>query len=483
MYVSRVTIENIKSFNGPRKVDLTLTRPDGSHAGWTVLAGRNGAGKTTLLRALALALSGPVAARGLVQGFENWVTRGAESGSASAEIVRDKDFDKFTASGRTQNKFGTGLRWTPPGEAAAGRKSVQPALGEIRSNSRTQSASAAQRGPWADNPVGWFCAAYGPFRRMAGGSGDVQRLMLASGPVARQASLFHEDASLAEGVAWLIEQHLRALEGREGALALKEAALSVLGDGLLPDGYRIKDVDSEGLWVTRGGHRFPLREMSDGFRTVAALVVDLLKQIHDAFGDHALGRGGEDEGPSPLQVPGVVIIDEIDAHLHVSWQRRIGPWLTTHFPNIQFIVTTHSPYICQAADPGGLIRLPGVDEGASPEVVPEDLYERVVYGSGDDAVLSDLFGLDTPYSERAEYARAEFVALESKVYEGDTSPETVARYKELKSLLSSSPTARAHEVSARLYRIADQVQDITDGYEDGAGNEARDAVGEAGEAK
>jgi hypothetical protein len=457
MYVSRVIVDNIKSFHGPRTVDLRLTRPDGSHAGWTVLAGRNGSGKTTLLRALALALSGPVAARGLVQGFENWMSRGEGVGTAHAKIVRDPAFDKFTASGRTTTNFWAGLRWTAPADGGGGRKSAQPALEGIRENPNAKSATPAQRGPWADNPVGWFCAAYGPFRRMAGGSGEVQRLMLASGPVARQASLFHEDASLAEGVAWLIEQHLRALEGREGAAGLKKAALSVLGDGLLPDGYRVEDVDSEGLWVTRDGHRFPLREMSDGFRTVAALVVDLLKQIHDSFGDEPFGAG--EDRPSLLQVPGVVIIDEIDAHLHVSWQRRIGPWLTSHFPNIQFIVTTHSPYICQAADPGGLIRLPGSAEDAAPEVVPEDLYERVVYGSGDDAVLSDLFGLDTPYSERAEHLRAEFVALESRVYEGDTSPETIARYKELKGLLTSSPAARVHEMSAQLHRIAEEIKD------------------------
>ncbi|MCX4969475.1 MULTISPECIES: ATP-binding protein [unclassified Streptomyces] len=460
MYVSRVYVENIKSFHGPRVVDLTLTRPDGSHAGWTVLAGRNGAGKTTLLRALALALSGPVAARGLVPDFDNWVTRGTSAGRAEALIARDADFDRFTYGRPPSTGFKAGLRWRARPDGASDtrsshRRGSRPSLEEIRYTDAQ--SSTARRGPWADNPVGWFCAAYGPFRRMAGGSGEVQRLMLASGPVARQASLFHEDASLAEGVAWLIEQHLRALEGREGAAALKWAALSVLGDGLLPDGYRVEDVDSEGLWVSRDGHRFPLREMSDGFRTVAALVVDLLKQIHDTFGDVVFAGEGNEDGPSPLHVPGVVIIDEIDAHLHVSWQRRIGPWLTSHFPHIQFIVTTHSPYICQAADPGGLIRLPGVEEDAAPEVVPEDLYERVVYGSGDDAILSDLFGLDTPYSVRAEHLRAEFVALESQVYEGDTSPDTVARYKALKDLLTSSPAARVHEMSAQLHRIAGEI--------------------------
>ncbi|MDV9188646.1 AAA family ATPase [Streptomyces sp. SR27] len=456
MYVSRIHIENIKSFHGPRTVDLALTRPDGSHAGWTVLAGRNGSGKTTLLRALALALSGPVAARGLVQSFENWIARGTEVGRAEVEIVRDRNFDRFSVGGRTVDEFWTGLKWTAPGEASGSRRGAQPALEEVRyPKARATSATPARRGPWSDNPAGWFCAAYGPFRRMAGGSGDVQRLMLASGPVARQASLFHEDASLAEGVGWLIEQHLRALEGREGAEALKGAALSILGDGLLPDGYRVDDVDSEGLWVTRDGHRFPLREMSDGFRTVASLVVDLLKQIHDAFGDAAFP--GDGEGLRVIRVPGVVIIDEIDAHLHITWQRRIGPWLTSHFPHIQFIVTTHSPYICQAADPGGLVRLPGVDEEAAPEVVPEDLYERVVFGSGDDAVLSELFGLDTPYSARAERLRAEFVELEASVYDGDTSAETLTRYKELKSRLTSSPTARLDEMSARLQRLSDEI--------------------------
>lgn len=307
MYVSRVRVENIKSFHGPRVVDLTLTRPDGSHAGWTVLAGRNGAGKTTLLRAVALALSGPGAARSLVPDFDNWVTRGTSAGRAEVEIARDPDIDRFTHGPPPSAGFTAGLRWRAPQDGAADnrfshRRGSQPSLEEIRYTDAR--SSAAQRGPWADNPVGWFCAAYGPFRRMAGGSGDMQRLMLAPGPVARQASLFHEDASLAEGVTWLIEQHLRALEGRPGAAALKAAALAILKDGLLPDGYEIDDVDSEGLWVQRDGHRFPLREMSDGFRTVAALVVDILKQIYDAFDALTPGRADDVLGDLTVETAG-----------------------------------------------------------------------------------------------------------------------------------------------------------------------------------
>ncbi|MFD8723650.1 AAA family ATPase [Streptomyces sp. NPDC059629] len=463
MYVSRIIVKDIKSFYGPREIDLTLTRPDGSHAGWTVLAGRNGSGKTTLLRAMALALTGPAVARSLVPQFENWVTEERTAGQVEVEISRDTQHDRFSQGRPPAHDFRAGLRWKTPRDGMAGRvpvrRGVQSGLDEIR-YTKAQT-SIARRGPWADNPAGWFSAAYGPFRRMAGGSGEVQRLMLASGPVARHTSLFHEDASLAEGVAWLIEQHLRALEGRGGARGLKMFALALLGDGLLPDGYRIDDVDSEGLWVERHDSRFPLREMSDGFRTVAALVVDILKQLHDVFGDDLWASGPWEAGGDSiaLMTPGVVIIDEIDAHLHVSWQRRIGPWLTAHFPRIQFIVTTHSPYICQAADPGGLVRLPGVDEARPPEVIDQDLYDRVVYGSGDDAVLSDLFGLDTPYSERAEQARSEFVELEAEIYDGAPSAESLARYRELKERLASSPSARVDEVGTHLRRIAEEIKD------------------------
>ncbi|MEU4764388.1 AAA family ATPase [Actinosynnema sp. NPDC023794] len=441
MYISQVRLRNVKGFHGAREVDLKLTAP-----GWTVIAGRNGSGKTSLLRAIALAVSGPAVARNLVPDFENWVTAGQREGVVQVQFTHDRRVERFGKGRPPEGRLWAGLGWTMPDEESRPtHRGLQPSLKEKLEGSKT----AAPRGPWQDNPTGWFCAAYGPFRRLVGGAGEAQRLMLSHGPVSRLASLFHEDASLAEGVGWLIEQHLRSLERRPGAEELKTVALGVLSDGLLPDDYRIEGVDSDGLWVVSGGHRFPLREMSDGYRTVAALVVDLIKQIHESYGD--LKTAPTAHGLA-LTAPGVVIIDEVDAHLHVSWQKRIGGWLKEHFPNIQFIVTTHSPYLCQAADPGGLIRLPGPDQQEPPRVVDQDLYERIVYGSGDDAVLSELFGLDTPYSERAQELRAELVELEVAVIGGTADADAVRRYEVLRALLTSSPVARTREVSARLER-------------------------------
>jgi predicted ATP-binding protein involved in virulence len=265
-------------------------------------------------------------------------------------------------------------------------------------------------------------------------------------------------------MAWAVDLHHRKLEEeqalREGeqlnrvAGPLLDTVLALLRDGLLPDRYQVRRITADGLWVSdlggRGKVQFPLREMSDGYRTVAALVLDIVRQLHAAYGALTTGPATPDGGGTAVLEPGVVLIDEVDAHLHVTWQRMIGDWLRAHFPNIQFIVTSHSPYICQAADEGSLIRLPGPDENHPPAVVSEDLYRRVVYGSADDAALSELFGLETPFSSRAEQQRRRLVKLERKVYDGTASSQEKAEYKELSRLLTSSLQTRVAEVAARL---------------------------------
>ncbi|KUP97584.1 AAA family ATPase [Thermobifida cellulosilytica] len=443
MYVAKLAISDIRGFHGTRGVDLRFTRPGGEHAGWTVLAGRNGSGKTTLLRSLALALVGHLTGRRLVPDFQGWLSSGSSRGQINALVHPDPEWDLLNNGSPLREPFNTVLTWENLGDDRPGNSARSTLIVDVPSD------LPLHRGPWSDNPRGWFVAGYGPFRRLGRGSSEAQRLMLATGPVSRLATLFNEDASLTESVQWLISLHLRRLEEREGAAELLEFVFSLLNDGLLPDGFRVLRVDSEGLWVVRDGGEIPLREMSDGYRTVTALVLDLVRHAFDAFGTEALGE--RDSVPTVV-CPGVVLIDEIDAHLHVSWQKVIGDWLKRHFPRIQFIVTSHSPYICQSADPGGLIRLPGVDEDEAPRVVSEELYERVVYGSGDDALLTELFGIDSPYSERAEEKRRRLARLESAVLRGTATPEEVSEYEDLQRTLTSSFTARVDEVAGRIHR-------------------------------
>jgi energy-coupling factor transporter ATP-binding protein EcfA2 len=425
MHVTRLRISGVRGFHGARSVDLNLTRPDGSLAGWTVLAGRNGAGKSTILQSLALVLAGS-RATSFIPSIADWMSRGAETARIAADLS-PSEFD------------GGGPMLLPP-----------TAVIEFDQSSSQREPSVQGNGIdyWASGE-GWFYAGYGPFRHLGGG-GNLRPGKARLSKIAQQvSSLFDETVPLSDAIDWLIEQHLYDLEGREGGARLLQVAMTLLGDGLLPDGFQVSKVDSDGLWITREGASFPLREMSDGYRAVTALVTDIIRQMAAAYPALQLKYRGE---TPTLPYPGVVLIDEVDDHLHVRWQKVIGTWLKTHFPQIQFIVTTHSPYVCQSADPGGLIRLPSPGENHPPRIIEEDLYERIVYGSGDDAILTELFGVDTPYSAEAERLRQRLGDLEVKILEGAASADEKEEFRTLTERMNSSLSARVDEVSARLGR-------------------------------
>ena len=78
-----------------------------------------------------------------------------------------------------------------------------------------------------------------------------------------------------------------------------------------------------------------LEQLSGGYRIVLALAADLARRM-------AQGNPHLDD---PLQSEAIVLIDEVDLHLHPSWQQRVLPDLTRTFPNSQFIVSTHSPQV------------------------------------------------------------------------------------------------------------------------------------------
>lgn len=423
MYISKIWLENIRGFrSGELRVDLDLRRPDGRYAGWTVLAGRNGAGKSTFLKALALAASGSAAARTLQQSFSGWIREGEEHAYAGAELFYDRNEDGFERRGKPPaSPFWVGLTWSR--SEAGPEPSLAPGVGYTK---------AAERGPWADNPIGWFLAGYGPYRRLAGHASDAQRLMVGAPRIARLVSLFREDASLVESIQWLKEFHLRRLEQRQGADELLEGVLDLLNHGLLPDSARVARFDSEGLWVTQGGITLPIRDLSDGYRTMAALVMDLARQLHGAYHDFKLIY---EDGRCYAPYQGVVLIDEVELHLHVSWQRRIGFWLKEHFPNIQFIVTTHSPFVCQAADPKGLIRLPAPGENRAVEHVSDELYKTVVNGTVDEAALTELFGLEHVHSDQSEALREQVARLEARILRGEATPEERGQLEQLASQL------------------------------------------------
>jgi len=452
MYIAEIEIADLRSFRGTQRV--SLVRSDGSYAGWTVFAGRNGAGKSTLLKAVALSVVGPDAARSLVGTFPAWVRQGATVARVSTRLVPDRNLDQCwqlqtaPVDGTNPIAFTHGSLGIPAPDSFTARlqwerTQERASLLHAEAAPRTTDGLSIFAGPWDFAPIGWFVAGYGPYRRLGPTTADVERLS-ADNKLARLVNLFNESATLADAVEWLKSIHLRALENKSGAAVLRDAVLDLLRDGLLPDGSEVERVDSDGLWIKRDGVSLPLDQVSDGYRTVTALVVDLARHLHAGYDRLRLERDG---ARLYCPQPGVVLIDEVDAHMHVAWQQRIGFWLTAHFPAIQFLVTTHSPFICQAASDRGIIRLPAPGEDRTMEHIHPDHFRAVVQGGADDAVMSELFGLDHAHSAPAEALRTELAALELKLLQDTASEADKARYTQLQARLPDDMGALAeHKV-------------------------------------
>jgi hypothetical protein len=252
-------------------------------------------------------------------------------------------------------------------------------------------------------------------------------VMSARGKVARFAPLFREDATLAECDLWLKELKYRELEENPSAKDTLKTVFAILNNNFFPNGIRVDRVDSGGLWLKQvDGTSLVLRDMSDGFRSAAALVVDILRHLVDVFGPERLIN--ED---CAVTHGGVVLIDEIDAHLHPEWQRVIGEWFKRLFPKIQFIVTTHSPLICQAADYVGIFHLPSPGSGLAPFRLSEDDYKSIIAGKPDSILISPAFDMEDIRSPKAVAARREYSRLRAKALTGKLSPEEENRQRQL----------------------------------------------------
>lgn len=421
MYVKKILLKNIRGF---AELEFDLERPGGGFAGWTVLTGGNGSGKSTLLKAVAVGLVGSDTARALEPSFRGWMREGVEGRKTSIrlDMVRVVEDDGLFGGGAApSSRFPVELEFKVGGKQAIPlRAKPEGTLAKYGTPERTL---------WAPGAYGWFSCGYGPFRRMFGASPEAMRQMVS--PVTeRFVTMFQEAASLAEVDQWLRTLKHKELENRADETAQLKLMLAVLQDEFLPNGVTVERVDSDGLWLRDGsGASLTWSDMSDGFRSALALLADIVRHLINAYGLEGLYQWDE-QGGIVFNRSGVVLIDEIDAHLHPAWQRRIGFWLKRRFPKIQFLVTSHSPIICQAADPNGLFFLP--DAGERPRAATPEEYQRIISARPDTILLTPAFGLQNTRSPQAVEWRAEWARLNAKKRAGaPLTPEEANRREAL----------------------------------------------------
>lgn len=418
MYIHRVILKNVKGFSD---LDIRFGRDGVSrgagYAGWNVLTGGNGSGKTSILKAISLALVGPEIARALQPSLAGWITEGEQRATIAVQIVAG-DGDTFETGRRPLGPFYAELLLERRGNDVV----VSPGRDLVKGK------RSAINGPWSPGQGVWFATAYGPFRRLYGTSPDAMRLMSSPGRPPRFATLFKEDATLVESQNWLQELQFKALESRTREMALLADVLELLNADFLRHGLKAERVDSDGLWLRNmDGVSLVLADMSDGYRSSLALLIDIARHLSIAYPDRPLVA--RENGRVFVPHHGVVLIDEVDAHLHPEWQRDIGFWLKSHFPNLQFVVSSHSAFVCQAADEMGIFTL-DASMGDDPRLSEKE-WQRIVAGTVDQVLLSPAFGLIHTRSPWAVAKQKEWSELKARMRRVELTPVEKRRFEQL----------------------------------------------------
>ena len=429
MHVQRLTIENLRSI---RSFKLDLGRMDS--AGWHVILGDNGAGKSTLVRALALALVGKPNAHATRQDWSRWISEGCNSGHLSVALTAH-DEDTWRGSGRISS-----------GPITV-RASITTESRESKQNGHHATLrffdKYAGRTIWGDG-FGWFSASFGPFRRFSGGDREIDRLFVSHPWLAPHLSAFGENVALRESLLWLQDLQVKRLEKNAEARAIQKAVVSFINKSrLLPHGARIAGVTSERVEIVDGNDaRVAVDEMSDGYRSILSMAFELMRIMFWAFGTETVLER-LDSSTGTIALPGVVVIDEIDAHLHPCWQQRIGDWFVEHFPKTQFIVTTHSPIICRAARRGSVWQLPTPGSGEEARQIVGHELDRLIDGNILDAYGTELFGEEVTRSEQSKAKLARLARLNRKRLRTRLSGKEQQELEHLRASMPSIPNTTA----------------------------------------
>jgi hypothetical protein len=439
VHLRQASIRNIRSIS---ELTWNVGEQVGNDlAGWHVILGDNGSGKSSVLRAIALALNRPDDARALWENWGSWLRQGCTDGSIAIGLSRDAPTDWYNSEqfAPTPTDVDAEIRLT--------RRPRKVVDGEVvAKESIDWSSDEKPREHVWSGLKGWFSSSYGPFRRFSGGDKNAEVLFQTHPRLARHLTVFGENVALSKATEWLHDLKFKALEAKQAGQAdgggSGQLLMRLFGfineTGLLPHDTLIKDVTSdEILFLDGDGHAIPVDDLGDGYRSILSLAFELLRNLVAEFGGDRIINDD-----ACVEIPGVVLIDEIDAHLHPHWQRRIGHWFVERFPRMQFIVTTHSPLVCQAAEHGTIYRLPRPGSDDEGRFVVDEERERLIYGNVLDAYETESFG-EVP--TRSESGHQKLQRLAELNLEARTRPLSSTEEAEREHLRTILPTTARGE--------------------------------------
>ena len=318
VYFLSLELENVRCFGKKQKLDLS--DGNGNPARWTVILGNNGTGKTTLLKVLASMefdaksqFSDDSFMFKILDPDGSFIRKTSKTFNIAFELAYQSNFKDKKFLKEIINKEPS---FYPEGNA----------IGWVWSSVQH---STLEKIPY------FKCNAYGATRRLSKSSISNKETT---------ASLFDDKAELINAESWLKDTYLFSeakSQFKERFNSVKETLLNLLPDVTEIDIYYPDENKPElkvrflanNVWLS-------LSDLSFGYQSMIAWVVDLAARLFNFY----------PKSQNPIAEPAVVLIDEIDLHLHPEWQRKIMGYLSDKFKNTQFIVTAHSPLIVQAAE-------------------------------------------------------------------------------------------------------------------------------------
>jgi predicted ATPase len=417
MYVRRLTIEQLRCFEHAELALQYPGREDGAAVlpNVNLLLGNNGAGKTTVLRAVALAILSPVIQSA---GFRPYrlVRRAPGKRAKFAEARAEVELHAQDLGGKGGGK----------GEATV-VEDVATRIEVIRDDERVAGATDPT-GHWesmfAERSPAFLLVGYGASRRVESASRFDESVRARSRLLRyeRVAGLFEEGVTLTPLGAWLPRMRSEN-PGRH------KQVVDLINE-LLPDECRFSaETERDDFLFELRGVPVPFAALSDGYRAYIGWITDLLYHV----------TMGAPSGAKLVENRGVVLVDEIDLHLHPEWQRTVVPRLSAALPNLQFVLTTHSPIVAGTLSSRSIFVME-VDENGASTVVQ---YEENVHGrSAEQILLSPYFNLETT---RAPEMEDELASLSKRARSGDkeASLEFMRRLREGLGAADEPPVERS----------------------------------------
>jgi predicted ATP-binding protein involved in virulence len=418
VYFLSIDVENVLCFKDKQTLDLTDEQ--GNPAQWTVILGDNGVGKTTLLRCLA-----QMEVKRIINSESTLPDRVSYVPAPSLSIWAN---DVLIPSSKDLKIYAT----------VTSRDSLSNKQVKLLANNDSQTT----RNPKIRFELGYsykytdwdtfqelVCYGYGAIRNL--GSTALQD----SFPLSNSLSLFTENVSRINAEEWLLQTDYAARTASGGMRTRLEKQLAQIIEILkhiLPDvdDIQIKPA-SEGNPRPRAEFKTPygwvhIKNLGLGYRTAIAWMVDLAVRLFRRYPN----------SPDPLAEPAIVLVDEIDLHLHPRWQRTIMDFLTERFPNTQFIVTAHSPLVVQAAQNANIVLLRREGDRVVIDNNPEIIKNWRV-----DQVLTSMFDVPSRPTDIEESLKRRREILSK----GHLTAEDEVELEKLAAKIGSLPTAETPE--------------------------------------